>query len=85
MYIQSNTMVSTSEIIKNYNKCKKKAAALGKVFIFKNNQPDAVLYSMNEYKKYSIIIEYTENLDDEEAMQFINSLPKQGKKKFLLI
>ncbi len=85
MYIQSNTMVSTTEITINYNECKKKADAFGKVFIFKNNQPDAVLYSIKEYTKISILIEYMENLDDEEVVQFINSLPKQEKKKFLLI
>ncbi len=43
MNISTKDIVSNSEIIKNYKACREKAEGAGKIFIFKNNKPDAVM------------------------------------------
>lgn len=79
MNIQAKAIVSNSEMIKNYKSCRDKAEIFRKIYILKNNQPDAILFSMPEYKRISILIEYMEGLDDEDAAKFIGSLPKKEK------
>ena len=51
MNILNTSIVSNTEMIKNYKDCRKKAEELNKIFILKNNQPDAVLFSINKYEK----------------------------------
>lgn len=81
MKINAGAIVSNSEMTANYKSCRDKAGLLGKLFIFKNNQPDAVLFSNTEYERLSEIIEYLDSLDDTELAEFFESLPKSGKKK----
>ena len=78
MNISTSSIVSNSEMIKNYKTCREKAAAIGKVFVLKNNQPDAVLFSIAEYQRLSEIIEYLESLDDRDITKVLDSLPKPG-------
>ena len=78
MNISTSAIVSNSEMIKNYKTCREKAATLGKVFVLKNNQPDAVLFSITEYQRLSEIIEYLESLDDKDITKVLDSLPKPG-------
>lgn len=54
-------------MIKNYKTCREKAQDLGKIFILKNNQPDAVLFSMTEYGKIAAFVEYLDNHTAEET------------------
>ena len=56
--ILANAIVATSDMIKNYKTCREKAEVFGKIFILKNNQADAVLFSISEYKRISKLIEY---------------------------
>lgn len=81
MIISTNALVSNSEIIKNYKACREKAEIFGKIFVLKNNQPDAVLFSVKEYERLSVFIEYLESLEETEVAQFIDSLPKEGNRK----
>lgn len=67
-------------MIKNYKTCREKAENFGKIFVLKNNQPDAVLFSIKEYEKLSVFIEYLESLDETEIEAFTESLPKKGNK-----
>jgi len=67
-------------MIKNYKTCREKAENFGKIFVLKNNQPDAVLFSIKEYEKLSVFIEYLESLDETEIEAFTDSLPKKGNK-----
>ena len=76
MNISTRAIVSNSEMIKNYKACRGKAEYLGKVFIIKNNQPDAVLFSIALYERLSSIIESLEGLDEKDALKFINTVPK---------
>ena len=76
MNILSRAIVSNSEMIKNYKTCREKAETLGKVFVLKNNQPDAVLFSIDEYQRLSEIVEYLESLDEKEISKVLDSLPK---------
>ena len=46
MKFTASTIVSNSDMIKNYKSCRMKADSFGKIIILKNNQPDAVLFSM---------------------------------------
>lgn len=78
MNISTSAIVSNSEMIKNYKTCREKADMLGKIFILKNNQPDAVLFSISEYRRLSEIIEYLESLDDKDISKVTGSLPKPG-------
>lgn len=81
MIITTNSIVSNSEMIKNYKSCREKADSCGKIFILKNNQPDAVLFSVAEYDRFSALIEYMETLNDEEIAAVIDSLPIEGRRK----
>jgi len=65
-------------MIKNYKACREKAESLDKLFIRKNNQLDAVLFSMTKYEKLSAFVEYIESLKEDDAIKFIERLPKEG-------
>lgn len=62
MKISTHSIVSTSDMIKNYKVCRSKAEEFGKVFIMKNNKPDAVLSSITNYERFSDVIEHLESL-----------------------
>ncbi len=81
MKISTEAIVSNSEMIKNYKSCREKAESFGKIFILKNNQPDAVLFSMTEYETLSVFIEYLESLDEKDIEKFVESLPVKGNRK----
>lgn len=78
MNISKIALVSNSDMIKNYKACREKADSLDKLFILKNNQLDAVLFSITKYEKLSAFVEYIESLKDDDAIKFIESLPKEG-------
>jgi PHD/YefM family antitoxin component YafN of YafNO toxin-antitoxin module len=65
-------------MIKNYKTCREKAESFGKIFILKNNQPDAVLFSITEYERLSEILEYMESIEEKELAKFTETLPKEG-------
>lgn len=81
MLVSTKAIVSNSDMIKNYKACREKAETLGKIFILKNNQPDAVLLSAVEYEKLSPFIEYLEGLEGPAIQEFFDTLPKQGDRK----
>lgn len=81
MNISTKDIVSNSEMIKNYKACRDKAEECGKVFIVKNNQPDAVLFSIGEYEKLSVFIEYMESVEEKDFAKAMHSFPENGKKK----
>ena len=81
MNISSKAIVSNSEMIKNYKACREKAEGLGKIFVIKNNQPDAVLLPISEYEKLSVFIEYMESLDEQEIIKLIESLSKEESRQ----
>ena len=85
MKLVAMSIVSNSEMIKNYKTCREKAESFGKVFILKNNQPDAVLFSIAEYERLSVLIEYMESLDGNDIAKVIESLPKEGNRKIYSI
>jgi len=81
MKISTHAIVSNSEMIKSYKSCREKAESCGKIFVLKNNQPDAVLVSAGEYEKLSTLIEYLDTLDVAEFCSFIDGLPMNAAKK----
>lgn len=81
MNISTKMIVSNSDMIKNYKNCREMAEKLGKVFILKNNQPDAVLFSVAEYERVAVFMEYLESLEEEDLVKFAESLPKEGIRK----
>lgn len=74
MNISSTAIISNSDMIKNYKSCREKAESLGKVLVLKNNQPDAVLFSIAEYERISAVIEYLERQDDDVIDKVIDSM-----------
>lgn len=66
MKIPKKAIVSNSDIIKNYKTLRDRTEVDGKLFIFKNNQPDAVLFSITEYERFAEIIELIEHMSEEE-------------------
>ncbi|WP_422484286.1 hypothetical protein [Gudongella sp. DL1XJH-153] len=80
MILTAKAMVSNSDMIKNYKACRNKAEDLGKIFILKNNQPDAVLISIGEYKRLSSIIEHLDNTPEKDILKLVESLPKEDAK-----
>ncbi|MEI6577919.1 MAG: hypothetical protein WCN92_00490 [Eubacteriales bacterium] len=81
MKISTKAIVSNSDMIKNYKACREKAEIEGKLFILKNNQPDAVLFSISEYERIADILEYLESRDDEEVARLVIALPKKGSRE----
>lgn len=75
MNILKEAMVSNSDMIKNYKTSREKAENFGKIFIFKNNQPDAVLLSINAYERIAKLIEYLDSLDEHGISRVMSSLP----------
>jgi PHD/YefM family antitoxin component YafN of YafNO toxin-antitoxin module len=74
MKITAESIVSNSDMIKNYKNCRTKAGSFGKIVILKNNQPDAVLFSIAEYERLSEIIERIEGLDEQSLVRAANLL-----------
>jgi len=85
MKLSSKAIVSNSDITKNYKACREKAETFGTIFILKNNQPDAVLFSITEYERLSSLIEYMESLDEKDVEKVIECLPKEGNRNRYLI
>lgn len=81
MKISTNAIVSNSDMIKSYKACREKAERFGKIFVLKNNQPDAVLISAIEYEKLSFLIEYLDSLDEPERNAYLEGLPAILAKK----
>lgn len=79
--ISAKAIVSNSDMIKNYKTCRDKAEEFGKLFILKNNQPDAVLFSIDEYEKLSVLIEYMQSIDEQDFTKALEGLPLKGIKK----
>ena len=75
MKISTKAIVSNSDMIKNYKSCREKSEDVGKLFILKNNQPDAVLFSIGEYERVSELIEFLESYSDDELKKLMLSLP----------
>jgi PHD/YefM family antitoxin component YafN of YafNO toxin-antitoxin module len=81
MNISTKAIVSNSDMIKNYKSCRTMADKLGKIFILKNNQPDAVLFSIAEYERISVFIEYMETLEEQDIAKVAALLPLEGIRK----
>ena len=78
MVIPTNAIVSNSDMLKNYKACREKVEQLTKLFIMKNNKPDAVLFSISEYERLSGFIEYAEYLEKNEIANILEAIPKTG-------
>ena len=74
MKVFTREIVSSSEMIKNYKACREKAEIVGKVFVLKTNQPDAVLFSVSRYEKFSKIIECLKSLKENAIERAVDSL-----------
>lgn len=83
MKISQSAIVSNTDIIKNYKKHRDRAEELGKIIVFKNNRPDAVLFSIKEYEKVSDILEAFEALNEEEVSHVIEFIRKERTKVIL--
>jgi hypothetical protein len=82
MKIPKEAIVSNSDIIKNYKTQRERAEIIGKLFVFKNNQPDAVLFSMTEFERVAELLELIDYMGEAE-MSNILALIKDHKKKIL--
>jgi len=85
MKLSTSEIVANSEMMKNYKTCREKAEAFGKIFILKNNQPDAVLFSISEYERLSVFVEYLESFGEKDIERFTESLPKGGNRRVYAI
>lgn len=74
MKITKARIVSNSDVIKNYKTQRDKAEELGKLFIFKNNQPDAVLFSITEYERIADVLDAMDHLNEAELIRLAQSL-----------
>ncbi len=63
-------MISTTDILKNFAKTLEKVAThkIDKIAIMKNNKPEAVLISVDEYERLQSSI-YWNSLDEKEYLQ----------------
>ncbi len=74
MKIPKEAIVSNSDIIKNYKTQRDRVEMIGKLFIFKNNQPDAVLFSIDAYDKVADYLELLEIMNDEEREKLLDMI-----------
>lgn len=81
MKILTKSIVSNSDMIKNYKSCREKAGNLGKIYIVKNNQPDAVLFSIEEYERLSSLIEHMDGLDMNQIEAIVETLDLKNIRK----
>ena len=75
MNILSDAIVSNSDMIKNYKTCRGKAELYGNIFILKNNQPDAVLFSISKYERLANLIEYVESHKVTDIAKMMTFMP----------
>lgn len=80
MKIPKNAIVSNSDIIKNYKSQRDRVQTIGKLFIFKNNQPDAVLFSIDAYDKVADYLELLETMDEAESEKLLQMIFEQKKR-----
>lgn len=80
MKIPKEAIVSNSDIIKNYKSQRDKAEIIGKLFVFKNNQPDAVLFSITEFEKIAELLELIDSMDVIEIQHILKTIQDQKKK-----
>lgn len=85
MKIPKEAIVSNSDIIKNYKTQRERAEIIGKLFVFKNNQPDAVLFSMTEFEKVAEILELIEYMDENEIVNILKMIYDHKKKLLFAI
>jgi hypothetical protein len=81
MKMSLHAIVSNSEMTKNYKTCRGKAERLGKIFVLRNNRPDAVLFSINEYEKRSAAIEHQETIEERNGIKPLEPLPEDATRK----
>lgn len=74
MKIIKEGIVSNSDMIKNYKSCREKVENTGRLYVFKNNQLDAVLFSLIEFEKLTPVLEYFESLSIEDNVTALNLL-----------
>ncbi len=80
MKIPKNAIVSNSDIIKNYKTQRERAEIIGKLFVFKNNQPDAVLFSIDAYDKVADYLELLETMDEAESEKLLQMILDQKRR-----
>ncbi len=80
MKIPRRAIVSNSDIIKNYKTQRNNAEALGKLIIFKNNKPDAVLFSISAFDRIAELLEEIETMNDIELANILEMI-KDHKNK----
>lgn len=85
MKIPKEAIVSNSDIIKNYKTQRERAEIIGKLFVFKNNQPDAVLFSMTEFEKVAELLELIEHMDENEIVNILKMIHDHKKKLLFAI
>lgn len=76
MKILKSAIVSNSDMIKNYKTQREQAEIVGKIFIFKNNQPNAVLFSISEYERVAEIVEKLENMSESDHLLMLDYIRK---------
>lgn len=69
MKILSEQIISSTDIIKNYKACRDKTKSHGRTIIFRNNVPDMVLMSIEEYNKICDIVQELENIKIYDMIQ----------------
>lgn len=76
--IKENEIVSTTDIVRDFKTCRKKAKELDHVIIFKNNAPDLALV---DYKSYSKLVKLASILDDIDIAEMIEERDKRDNGK----
>lgn len=74
MLMAKKDIVSSSEISKNFAKYRKQVKENSRLFVFKNNKPDLVVF---DYEQYEYIMERLNKLEDELIYE------KLEKRKFV--
>lgn len=73
--------VLISDLIKKYDKCRRLAKSYGSVVILKDNRPDAVLLTIDEFEKLSRSSGKSGNSSNAGVADLLMHLPKAGDRK----
>lgn len=73
--------VLISDLANKYDKCRRLAKSYGSVVILKDNQPDAVLLTIDEFEKLSRSSGKSDNFRKAGVADLLMQLPKAGGRK----
>lgn len=76
--IREEVIVSSTDIVRDFKKCREKVKEFSHLIVFKNNTPDLAVV---DYKEYKRLIEIANFLDDIDIARMVEERDKRDSGK----